>query len=1093
MAQPDDRLIQLSQDDERRVGKLAGYITIAAKIGEKYEKSKIKDLVEAVVPWSHLLGEVVPPLKILGFVLDRISRETDPVILGGLACTMAYEKAVKKALDESAGPERGFAEAKAELALLEPREEADMSTFSLDKALAHEFVRLADMRFAAGAQIAGYTSAQIERLTDKIHDLFRPSLDSVLADAETGKKLAPFREYLELGSPQRQEAFRALQQHLNYQRWLFEEAPVLGKSPFALRHVYVDTECGKLTWGEIVSRRKQRAEPGRSPEELVADPFSESFGGRHPLLETVMDLIAQPERELIIIQGVAGAGKSSFTLRLCQELRANYLRPIWVRVKDLDLTRHIDEALPAAVRLADERGRPTPAIARPDDLFTGGNLFSERGLGRFDQISRYVLILDAWDEISVSGEGFQQRVSRMLEQVRRTYLENRNPPLRVVMTGRPAREVTESIFLRDRTPILTIRPLIPGALRKYIGDIARAVRERPVAVESEQPESWPEFDPAKFGGILERYQKAFAGQSSEKPGEAALSSERSESGALAVLGLPLLAYLTIRLISEWQGDPGELVSNPTTLYRSLVDLTCEKAGKAEDAEDERGEIGGQHRVAGDRLRRLLQQTAAAMSVFGQDIISYDELKARLGLEGMDLEREVDEGTRERALSSLMISFYFKGGYEHLGCEFLHKSFREYLFAEAIVATLKQYGRDSDERAGALGRRNEYWRDFPPDDPRHRFSRRLSELLAPQWLTREVSRHVERLIEWEISRLDGAAAQSDPDWRTLDADGWARVRDGLADLWEWWGDGVHLRPQAFVERRKSEPDYLEPYVCELIEHSAPLAPKSAQARLARTATMDAHLGDGLCQLCALAHYHLAVKDGYRGYESERMATEETGRDYQRKIRAGQKEWVLFAPSGSSSHYFMNYAHRINAAGWRPAGDFPANTFLGAVVLAKVYLGRASLRRADLRYGILAEASLFLAHLGGAGLYRAILDGASLHGAVLDGASLEGASLDGASLSGASLYEAILNGASLERARLERARLDGARLVEADLAGANLYGASLYEASLDGAGLSKAVGLTWDQIDESRIDEDTRLPAEFAEKKQAKLLAQRPQAE
>src|SRR5262245_48932261 len=127
MPQPDNRLIKLSQDDERRVGKLAGYITIAAKIGEKYEKSKIREMVERAVPWCHVLGEVVLPLKIVGFVLEKISRETDPVILGGLACTMAYEKAVKQALDESAGPERGFAEAKAELALLEPREEADMS------------------------------------------------------------------------------------------------------------------------------------------------------------------------------------------------------------------------------------------------------------------------------------------------------------------------------------------------------------------------------------------------------------------------------------------------------------------------------------------------------------------------------------------------------------------------------------------------------------------------------------------------------------------------------------------------------------------------------------------------------------------------------------------------------------------------------------------------------------------------------------------------------------------------------------------------------------------------------------------------------
>jgi hypothetical protein len=671
----------------------------------------------------------------------------------------------------------------------------------------------------------------------------------------------------------------------------------------------------------------------------------------------------------------------------------------------------------------------------------------------------------------------------MLEQVRRAYLENRNPPLRVVMTGRPAREVTESTFLRDRTPILTIRPLSPGALRKYIGDIARAVSERPVAAESEQPDSWPEFDPAKFGGVLERYQKAFAGQSSEKPSEAALSSGRSEPGALAVLGLPLLAYLAIRLISEWRGNPNELIGNPTTLYRSLADLTCKNAGKAEDAEDETGEIGGQHRIAGDRLRRLLQQTAAAMSVFGQDIISYDELKARLGLEEMDLEREVDEGTRERTLSSLMISFYFKGGYEHLGCEFLHKSFREYLFAEAIIATLKRYGLDSDERLGGLGRRNEYWRDFPPDDPRHRFSRRLSELLAPQWITQEVSRHLERLIEWEISRLDGDAPQSDPERRTLDADAWGRVQDGLADLWEWWGDGVHLRPQAFVERRKSEPDYLEPYACELIEHSAPLAPKSAQARLARTATMDAHLGDGLCRLCALVHYHLAVRDGYGGYEPETMARERTGRAYQRRIRAGQKEWVLFAPSGRSGDYFANYAHRINGAGWRPAGNFPSYVFLGAVVLAEVSLGQASLVRADLRYGILDRASL-----DGAGFHWARLDRTSLYGA-----SLYRASLYKASLLMARLDEATLDGASLYGANLDGASLDGASLDGASLNEAILYGASLHWARLERADLSTAVGLTWDQIDRAYIDEDTRLPAEFAEKKQTKLLAQRQQVE
>jgi hypothetical protein len=40
MAQADYRLVKLSQDDERRIGKLAGYLSLAAKIGEKYEKAR---------------------------------------------------------------------------------------------------------------------------------------------------------------------------------------------------------------------------------------------------------------------------------------------------------------------------------------------------------------------------------------------------------------------------------------------------------------------------------------------------------------------------------------------------------------------------------------------------------------------------------------------------------------------------------------------------------------------------------------------------------------------------------------------------------------------------------------------------------------------------------------------------------------------------------------------------------------------------------------------------------------------------------------------------------------------------------------------
>lgn len=80
---------------------------------------------------------------------------------------------------------------------------------------------------------------------------------------------------------------------------------------------------------------------------------------------------------------------------------------------------------------------------------------------------------------------------------------------------------------------------------------------------------------------------------------------------------------------------------------------------------------------GDDLRKLLWATAAAMSVFGDESISHDELERRLK-DTDELRGLVEKVSAENWLSSLLISFYFKGGVMELGCEFSHKSFREYL-------------------------------------------------------------------------------------------------------------------------------------------------------------------------------------------------------------------------------------------------------------------------------------------------------------------------------------------------------------------------------------------------------------------------------
>ena len=83
--------------------------------------------------------------------------------------------------------------------------------------------------------------------------------------------------------------------------------------------------------------------------------------------------------------------------------------------------------------------------------------------------------------------------------------------------------------------------------------------------------------------------------------------------------------------------------------------------------------------------------AEAMTTYGSDVIPYETLRDRLKLSDKALDEKVTGATQKYSLTSLLISFYFKGGFKHTGCEFARKSFREYLFAEALVEVLKDYG------------------------------------------------------------------------------------------------------------------------------------------------------------------------------------------------------------------------------------------------------------------------------------------------------------------------------------------------------------------------------------------------------------------
>jgi len=410
-----------------------------------------------------------------------------------------------------------------------------------------------------------------------------------------------------------------------------------------------------------------------------------------------------------------------------------------------------------------------------------------------------------------------------------------------------------------------------------------------------------------------------------------------------------------------------------------------------------------------------------------------------------------------------VSYYFKSGHRDLGCEFLHKSFREYLFAEGVVETLKRYGQ---QRIGQrpLAEREPYWKEFEMTDPRHEFRHELARLLAPQWLSWEVVAHLEQLLAWEIARSsseNGSEAVSAAETRTgrptepLPLDGWEAVRDALADLWDWWAEGVHLRPQPSLTQRR-DVQFAPPYAQELVEWSLPLhQERGVLPEPEAYTTMDAHLGDALCRLAATVHFRVAEQKGWlatpgdgesslRAHRLWHGVNSEVGtRRCQSVVQRGEQWWVLFRPAGTSPEIFVSYIARVNSASGRPSGSFPINV--------------------DLIGADLSDANLI-----GANLFRANLSRANLIGA-----NLFRADLSRANLIGADLNEANLNEADLIEANLSEANLSSADLIEANLSDANLSDANLFRANLIGAR-----GLTRAQIAAARtVDSVVGLPDEL----------------
>ena len=1063
-------------------------------LNEALEATKEHSLIEAVArstPWwaAGIAEGLAESLPVVNFLAKEASKylADGPLEQGRTALTLAYVRSVEQGIAETLpvlgpGPRRRALSARAA--------DVPLDGLKFDSTIfAHPFIETLEAAVHAFCESVGCDAPKANRVVRAIRGKFLSNLRLILTHPRTAERFAAFNDFLGTPGADTVEAQRTLAVHNQYTLWRYQRARVLGYEDFGLAHVYVELDCAELSWNQVTSGR--------------LDAFSEAVGKRQPLTSTVLRLLGKKDfREPIVVQGIAGTGKSSFTLRLAAELMDHGFTPLRIELGDVDITKPVEESLPRALRYSQESfslGGWDPLLTTIQfrELIDGQESipFGEDG----NRVSPYVLILDGWDEI-VTGQtsGFRDDVEKLLSEVRATFFSSyrRAPQVHVVITGRPTVDVTRTKLMRDGTPLVTVRPYSPDQLAEAIDLYLAARRIRPLAprdaagrLEAEPSESSALWVPSALRDYRERFAQMLR-EHAQGRHDAELAS------SIAVLGLPLLSQLTLRLMAGLDSPAAiaEIVRSPCALYRALVDMTHAQGGKAAEPNTE---PGGRalNWLAARGLRPLLWGAAQAISATGGEEISRAELKLRLQWDELDstldFDEELDEATKDNTLASLVIAFFFREG-KHQGCRFLHKSFREYLFAESVVEMLKDFARQVKAAPEGLPERAVYWRDFDASDPRHALVRGLARVWATTWLTSETRDYLTELLTWEIARATTGARETEAmrsPTAPITRAQWEIVRDGLADAWDWWAEGVPLRCTPERNKQRGFWETTEPLVAELARLSSPQDLDAWKGQVppdvVRTTTVDARLGDAFFLLTQAAH--AALLQGSTAPIGSRVIAR---RRYQVAEVLDEGVRVRFHPSGEDPRYFFNFASRINSAGWRPLGPFPRScnlawvslddfdgtcvTWSGAelphTILRRARLGSTDLGSVNLIGSDLSGASLSSASLGGANLRGASLESADLARANLTSANLRGANLRGANLRGANLTRANLWGADLRNAELNGARLKVAQLIDANLSRADLENADLSTAAVSGAKLlaAKLTGANLREADLRKAD-------------------------
>jgi hypothetical protein len=772
----------------------------------------------------------------------------------------------------------------------------------------------------------------------------------------------------------------ALQFHRGQISSRYFQEPVWSQPGLTLDKSYVDLECGSLTWGEITESIRRGGGSG-------LNPLDEGSAPRTDLLAATLDWLQKDDhQEFLVIEGSPGSGKSSFTIRLSVKLIELGYQPIRVRLRDLGKKADDEPIAEIAIKILE---------VEPTDL--------EHALEH--KQTKTVLILDGWDELTLlPDQNLNNRVGNFLDSIRSAVLDSWKGRIPVILTGRPTKAVTTPRNMTDKTRILTINRFSPAQLRDYLLKLD--------AIYSKDSDTSPDLDM-----MLQTYEDDW------NLSQGVPSSQ--VAGTTDVIGWPLLAHVAYRLMREceWSRQTS-LIADRTMLLRCLTEYYCIHSRKPSD-EPSGTEV--RSRLEAPKLRSLVQETAIAMTVRGTECISHEELRNEMALWSSRSEADQDLNLVGAVDPDIfLINYLFKSGVEYLGCEFIHKSLREFAFAQAVVDNLKRSAVPSDKKQ----------RVFPDAMTEARLP-----ILARRWLSREIWDHIERQISWEIYRESPefedpiAFRRGEP---PLGIDAWCRIRDKLADRWTSWAQSSHgggeLLPQTSDQKYDS--------TSELWRGVSAID----------SAFADARLGAALFRLCATLHGILAARiletSGLMAHQKnmwEEFGVTVTASGSQTTLQQTPDQRLRFFSPGQGDKelaqtMLRSSLARINAYYAHTKEELPEKCDLTFLVSTGATFERLSFQYCNLSYSNLSESNL------------------------------SGVDMQGADLSGAWLY----------KSNLTRANLSMADLPYASFRQANLENASLKSANIESADFREVKGLSPEQISVTRNWQSAKFDPEFLAK-------------